>query len=146
MLVGLAVAVANIDEVIQPIRTAPDPVTAKERLMARDWPAADVAPLIRLIDDPEHPMGEGETYRLSEAQAKAIPDLRLQRLTGLERDKIAEELQGLSTEILDHLKRWRAARSASTSSGTNSSRSKASSAHRAARRSRIPNSSTTSKT
>jgi DNA gyrase subunit A len=103
VLVGLAIAVANIDEVIQLIRTAPDPVTAKERLMARDWPASDVAPLIRLIDDPEHPMGEGETYRLSEAQAKAILDLRLQRLTGLERDKIAEELQGLSTEITDHL-------------------------------------------
>nr|WP_298684164.1 DNA gyrase subunit A [uncultured Dongia sp.] len=103
VLVGLAIAVANIDEVIQAIRTAPDPVVAKERLMARDWPAADVEALIRLIDDPEHPMGEGDTYRLSDAQAKAILDLRLQRLTGLERNKIADELNELSKEIVDHL-------------------------------------------
>ncbi|TDQ80574.1 DNA gyrase subunit A [Dongia mobilis] len=103
VLVGLAIAVANIDEVIQAIRTAPDPQVAKERLMGRDWPAADVAPLIRLIDDPLHPLTEELTYRLSEAQAKAILDLRLQRLTGLEREKIAEELNGLAGEITDHL-------------------------------------------
>lgn len=103
VLVGLAIAVANIDEVIQAIRTAPDPQVAKERLMGRDWPAADVAPLIRLIDDPAHPLSEALTYRLSEAQAKAILDLRLQRLTGLERDKIAEELNSLAKEITDHL-------------------------------------------
>ena len=103
VLVGLAIAVANIDEVIQAIRTAPDPQVAKERLMGRDWPAAEVAPLIRLIDDPSHPLSETLTYRLSEAQAKAILDLRLQRLTGLEREKIAEELNALSGEIIDHL-------------------------------------------
>lgn len=103
VLVGLAIAVANIDEVIQAIRTAPDPQVAKERLMGRDWPAAEVAPLIRLIDDPSHPLSETLTYRLSEAQAKAILDLRLQRLTGLEREKIAEELNGLAKEITDHL-------------------------------------------
>ncbi len=103
VLVGLAIAVANIDEVIQAIRTAPDPTVAKERLMSRAWPAADVEALIRLIDDPEHPMGEGDTYVLSEAQAKAILDLRLQRLTGLEREKIADELNELAKEIIDHL-------------------------------------------
>lgn len=103
VLVGLAIAVANIDEVIHAIRTAPDPQVAKERLMNRDWPATDVAPLIRLIDDPAHPLSESESYRLSETQAKAILDLRLQRLTGLERDKIAEELNALAKEITDHL-------------------------------------------
>lgn len=103
VLVGLAIAVANIDEVIQLIRMAPDPQTAKDRIMARDWPAIEVASLIKLIDDPEYLLSEQQTYRLSEAQAKAILDLRLQRLTGLERDKIAEELQGLSSEITDYL-------------------------------------------
>jgi DNA gyrase subunit A len=103
VLVGLAIAVANIDEVIHAIRTAPDPQVAKERLMSRAWPAADVASLIRLIDDPAHAMGEGDTYVLSEAQAKAILDLRLQRLTGLERDKIADELSELAKEIVDYL-------------------------------------------
>src|SRR5213075_1223864 len=89
VLVGLAIAVANIDEVIAMIRSAPDPVVARERLMARDWPASDVAPLIA---QPGRAVAEDGTYRLSEVQARAILDLRLQRLTGLERDKIAEEL------------------------------------------------------
>ena len=83
---GLAVAVANIDEVIKVIRAAPDANTARESLMARDWPAADVEPLIKLIDEPGRTVVDG-TYRLSETQAKAILDLRLHRLTGLERDK-----------------------------------------------------------
>jgi DNA gyrase subunit A len=69
VLVGLAVAVANIDEVIALIRTAPDPATARERLMDRDWPARDVAPLIALIDDPRHRINEDGTFRLSEEQA-----------------------------------------------------------------------------
>jgi DNA gyrase subunit A len=88
--------------VIELIRTAPDPVTAREQLMERDWPAGDVAPLIELIDDPEHPVVDG-SYRLSEAQARAILDLRLQRLTGLERDKIAGELKEISAQILEYL-------------------------------------------
>jgi len=102
VLVGLAIAVANIDAVIELIRTAPDPVTAREQLMERDWPAGDVASLIELIDDPEHPVVDG-SYRLSEAQARAILDLRLQRLTGLERDKIAGELKEISAQILEYL-------------------------------------------
>ncbi|TXH33724.1 MAG: DNA gyrase subunit A [Rhodospirillaceae bacterium] len=103
VLVGLAIAVANIDEIIALIRRAPDPVVAREQLMARDWPAEDVAPLIRLIDDPTHTISENGTYRLSEAQARAILELRLQRLTGLERDKIADELKELSAKIVDYL-------------------------------------------
>jgi DNA gyrase/topoisomerase IV subunit A len=81
VLCGLAIAVANIDEVIRLIRTAPDPNAAREALMGRDWPAQDIAPLIALVDDPRHKLNEDGTYRLSEAQARAILDLRLQRLT-----------------------------------------------------------------
>ncbi len=102
VLVGLAIAVANIDEVIALIRGAPDPNTARSELMGRDWPAQDVASLIELIDDPNHLVVEGR-YRLSEAQARAILDLRLQRLTGLERDKIAGELSELAAEIEEFL-------------------------------------------
>jgi DNA gyrase subunit A len=102
-LLGLAVAVANIDEVIALIRNAPDPQVAKEQLMARDWPAEAIVPLIRLIDDPDYADGPSATYRLSEAQAKAILELRLQRLTGLEREKIAEDLGELARQITDHL-------------------------------------------
>jgi DNA gyrase subunit A len=103
VLVGLAIAVANIDEIIQLIRTAPDPTTARERLMARHWPALDVAPLIALIDDPRHRLAEDGTYQLSDAQARAILDLRLQRLTALGRDEIADELNKIGVEIADYL-------------------------------------------
>ncbi|UJX45332.1 DNA gyrase subunit A [Xanthobacter sp. YC-JY1] len=103
VLVGLAIAVANIDEVIRLIRTAPDPATARESLMGRDWPAKDMAPLIALIADPRHKLKEDGTYRLSEVQARAILDLRLQRLTALGRDEIAEELDKLAAEIADYL-------------------------------------------
>ena len=103
VLVGLAIAVANIDEVIEMIRRAPDPVAARERLMARDWPAADVAPLIVLIAEPGREVSAEGTYRLSEAQARAILELRLQRLTGLERDKIAEELGEVAQLIEGYL-------------------------------------------
>lgn len=103
VLVGLAIAVANIDEVIHLIRTAPDPGTAKERLMARDWPAGDIAPLVELIADPRHKLSPDGTYKLSEAQAKAILDLRLQRLTALGRDEIADELTALGEKIADYL-------------------------------------------
>ncbi|MFG1376084.1 DNA gyrase subunit A [Xanthobacter autotrophicus] len=103
VLVGLAIAVANIDEVIRLIRTAPDPASARESLMARDWPAKDMAPLIALIADPRHKLGPDDTYRLSFEQARAILDLRLQRLTALGRDEIAEELDKLAVEIADYL-------------------------------------------
>ncbi len=103
VLCGLAIAVANIDEVIHLIRTAPSPDEARERLMARDWPAGDIAPLIALVDDPRHKVAADGTYRLSEAQARAILDLRLQRLTALGRDEIGDELKGLAGQISDFL-------------------------------------------
>jgi len=102
ILVGLAIAVANIDAVIELIRKAPDPVVARERLMAQAWPASDIGPLIKLVDEPGRQTPEG-AYRLTDAQARAILELRLQRLTGLERDKIAEELQGLAKDIANFL-------------------------------------------
>ncbi|MEM9632549.1 MAG: DNA gyrase subunit A [Pseudomonadota bacterium] len=103
ILVGLGIAVANIDEVIHLIRTAPDPATARAQLMERDWPAHDVEPLIRLIDDPRHQVQEDGTYKLSEEQARAILDLRLQRLTALGRDEIDDELKKIGAEISDFL-------------------------------------------
>jgi DNA gyrase subunit A len=103
VLVGLAIAVANIDEVIELIRRAPDPNTARDRLMAKDWPASDVAPLIALIAEPGREVSAEGTYRLSETQARAILELRLQRLTGLERDKIAEELGEVAKLIEGYL-------------------------------------------
>jgi DNA gyrase subunit A len=103
VLCGLAIAVANIDEVIRLIRTAPDPNAAREALMGRDWPAQDIAPLIALVDDPRHKINEDGTYRLSETQARAILDLRLQRLTALGRDEIGDELSKLAAEISDYL-------------------------------------------
>ncbi|WP_280137216.1 DNA gyrase subunit A [Aureimonas sp. Leaf454] len=103
VLVGLAIAVANIDEIIKLIREAPDPQTARDRLMEREWEAKDVAPLIRLIDDPRHRISEAGTYRLSEVQARAILDLRLQRLTALGRDEIGDELNKIGVEIADYL-------------------------------------------
>ncbi len=101
--VGLAIAVANIDEVIRLIRTSPDTATAREALMSRDWPARDMAPLITLIADPRHVLSVDGTYRLSEIQARAILDLRLARLTALGRDEIAELLNKLAAEIADLL-------------------------------------------
>ena len=103
VLVGLAVAVANIDEVIALIRTAPDPATARERLMARDWPAKDVESLILLIEDPRHKIAADGTFRLSDEQARAILALTLSRLTALGRDEIGNELNGLGGEITDYL-------------------------------------------
>lgn len=103
VLVGLAIAVANIDEVIALIRKAPDPQTARDQLMTRRWPAAQVAPLIQLIDDPRHIIHEDNTYNLSEEQARAILELRLQRLTALGRDEIADELNKIGVEIADYL-------------------------------------------
>ncbi|CAK0779391.1 DNA gyrase subunit A [Azospirillaceae bacterium] len=99
VLVGLAVAVANLDEMIRLIRHAPDPTTARIRIMERAWPSADVAPLIALIDEPSLDPSAEQTYRLSEAQARAILDLRLHRLTGLERDKIGADLKEVSDRV-----------------------------------------------
>ena len=101
--VGLAIAVANIDEVIRLIRTSPDAAAAREALMGRDWPAHDMSPLIALIADPRHTLNADGSYRLSEQQARAILDLRLQRLTALGRDEIAEALNKLAVEIADYL-------------------------------------------
>jgi len=101
--VGLAIAVANIDEVIRLIRTSPDTGAAREALMDRDWPALDMAPLITLIADPHHTLKGDGTYRLSEVQARAILELRLARLTALGRDEIAEQLNRLAAEIADLL-------------------------------------------
>jgi len=103
LLLGLSIAVANLDEIIALIRNAPDPATARAGLVDRAWPAADVAPLVELVGEPGREVAADGTYRLSDEQARAILDLRLQRLTGLERDKIAEELRGLITEIAGYL-------------------------------------------
>ena len=103
VLVGLAVAVANIDEVIVLIRQAKDATEARMALMARDWPARDMIPLINLIADPRHRVAADDSFRLSEDQAKAILELRLQRLTALGRDEIAEELAKIGKEIEDYL-------------------------------------------
>ncbi|MGE0659472.1 MAG: DNA gyrase subunit A [Reyranellaceae bacterium] len=102
VLVGLAIAVTNLDPVIALIRKAPDPVVAREELMARDWPIGDLLPLLQLVDEPDR-IGDSGTYRLSETQARAILDLRLQRLTGLERDKIADELRQVTDQIREFL-------------------------------------------
>jgi DNA gyrase subunit A len=102
-LVGLAIAVANIDEVIALIRAAPDTATAREQLMARDWPAKEVAPLIALIADPRHLIADDGTIRLSEDQAKAILEIRLARLTALGLHELAEEVKTLAVSITDYL-------------------------------------------
>jgi DNA gyrase subunit A len=102
VLVGLAIAVANIDPVIALIRAAPDANVAREQLMARDWPAETVLPLIALLDEPGHGAKDGK-YRLSEIQAKAILELTLRRLTGLERDKIQLELTEIGEKIKEFL-------------------------------------------
>src|SRR5690242_15615132 len=103
ILVGLAIAVANIDEVIKLIRASRDAKEAREALMARDWPAKDMINMVLLIDDPRHTVSDAGTTRLSAEQAQAILDLRLQRLTALGRDEIKEELDKLAAEIADYL-------------------------------------------
>ncbi|PWE78595.1 DNA gyrase subunit A [Bradyrhizobium sp. SUTN9-2] len=101
--VGLAIAVANIDEIIKVIRHSPTPAAARETLMTRDWAARDVEDIITLIDDPRHRINEDGTIRLSLEQARAILELRLARLTALGRDEIGEELSKLAGEISDYL-------------------------------------------
>ena len=103
ILVGLAIAVANIDEMIKLIRAAKDANEAREELMKRDWAARDVAAMVTLIDDPRHSVSPAGTTRLSAEQAKAILDLRLQRLTALGRDEIKAELDKLADEIAEYL-------------------------------------------
>ncbi|NBX04286.1 MAG: DNA gyrase subunit A, partial [Alphaproteobacteria bacterium] len=98
----LAIAVANIDEVIAVIKASADPNVAREELMRRDWDASSVLPLLKLVDDEGNPVREGR-IRFTEAQARAILELRLQRLTGLERNKIDEEMQALAAEITEYL-------------------------------------------
>ena len=103
LLIGLATAVANIDEVIRIIRGSPDSNTARVALMERHWPAEDVAPLLALIDDVGNTITPEKTMRLTEAQARGILELRLARLTGLERDKIQAELTEVATRITELL-------------------------------------------
>ncbi|MGP3696283.1 DNA gyrase subunit A [Rhodobacter sp. NSM] len=103
ILCGLAVAVSNVDEVVATIRSSADPAEARERLMTRRWPAADIADYIRLIDDPSHTINEDGTYNLSEIQARAILDLRLQRLTAMGVKEVTDELAELAAKIRDFL-------------------------------------------
>lgn len=102
ILIGLAVAVANIDEIIALIKGAKDPQAAREELLDRAWNCGSVAALIQLVNEPGHKIDNG-TYRLSEVQARAILDLKLHRLTGLERDRIANELEEIVAQIKDYL-------------------------------------------
>jgi DNA gyrase subunit A len=103
LLIGLATAVANIDEVIRIIRSSPDSNTARAALMARDWPAENVAPLLALIDDVGNTISAANTMRLTDAQARGILELRLARLTGLEREKIQAELTEVAAKIAELL-------------------------------------------
>ncbi len=103
ILCGLAVAVSNVDEVVATIRASADAAEAREKLMTRAWPAADIAGYIQLIDDPTHTMNEDGTYHLSETQARAILELRLQRLTQLGVKEVTDELESLAAKIKDYL-------------------------------------------
>ena len=103
VLVGLGIAIANIDEVIRLIRASSSPAEAREQLMAREWPAKDMSPLVALIADPRHTMMESGNYRLSDEQARAILALTLQRLTALGRDEIGDELKKIGGEISEFL-------------------------------------------
>ncbi len=102
-LCGLAVAVSNVDEVVRTIRSSTDAAEARRRLMERRWPAEEIAPFIRLIDDPGHTVNADGTYNLSEVQARAILALRLQRLTQLGVQEITDELEQLAGKIRDYL-------------------------------------------
>ncbi|MFN7223197.1 MAG: DNA gyrase subunit A [Paracoccaceae bacterium] len=103
ILCGLAVAVSNVDEVVRTIRASADAAEAREKLMTRRWPAADIAPYILLIDDPSHTMNDDGTYNLSEVQARAILELRLQRLTQLGVKEVTDELEELAAKIKEYL-------------------------------------------
>jgi DNA gyrase subunit A len=103
ILCGLAVAVTNIDEVVATIRSSADAAEAREKLMTRRWPAQDILPYIKLIDDPTHTANEDGTYNLSEAQARAILELRLQRLTQIGVKEVTDELEELAGKIKEYL-------------------------------------------
>ena len=103
ILCGLAVAVTNVDEVVATIRSSADAAEAREKLMTRNWPAASIAEYIQLIDDPTHRMNEDGTYNLSETQARAILELRLQRLTQIGVKEVTDELQELAAKIREYL-------------------------------------------
>ncbi len=103
LLVGLAIAVANIDEVIRLIRASNDAAAARQALMERDWPAADIGVLLDLIDEPGNVISADGSVRLTDEQARGILELRLQRLTGLEREKIQEEMTEVGAKIRDLL-------------------------------------------
>ncbi len=103
ILCGLAVAVSNVDEVVATIRSSADPAEAREKLMTRRWPAHDIVEYIRLSDDPTHKINDDGTYNLSEIQARAILDLRLQRLTAMGVKEVTDELQELAAKIRDYL-------------------------------------------
>jgi DNA gyrase subunit A len=103
ILCGLAVAVANVDEVVATIRASADAAEARDKLMTRRWPAHEIAPYIQLIDDPTHKMNEDGTYNLSETQARAILELRLQRLTQLGVKEVTDELEELAKKIKEYL-------------------------------------------
>ena len=104
ILLGLVIAVTNLDEVVRIIRGSPNPATARETLLAREWPMGEIAPYIKLVEAIEDAgVADAATYRLSEIQVRAILDLRLHRLTALGRDEIGEELEGLATAIAEYL-------------------------------------------
>ncbi|MEP6266905.1 MAG: DNA gyrase subunit A, partial [Paracoccaceae bacterium] len=103
ILCGLAVAVSNVDEVVATIRASADAAEARAKLMNRRWPAQDIAPYIQLIDDPTHKMNDDGTYNLSETQARAILELRLQRLTQIGVKEVTDELEELAGKIKEYL-------------------------------------------
>ena len=103
ILCGLAVAVTNVDEVVATIRSSSDAAEAREKLMLRRWPAGSIAEYIKLIDDPTHTINKDDTYNLSETQARAILELRLQRLTQIGVKEVTEELKTLSVKIKEYL-------------------------------------------
>nr|WP_252731075.1 DNA gyrase subunit A [Pacificibacter marinus] len=103
ILCGLAVAVTNVDEIVATIRASADAAEARAKLMTRRWPAHDIAPYIKLVDDPSHTINEDGTYNLSEVQTRAILELRLQRLTQIGVKEVTDELQELAGKIKDYL-------------------------------------------
>jgi DNA gyrase subunit A len=103
ILCGLAVAVTNVDEIVATIRASADAAEARAKLMTRRWPAHDIAPYIKLVDDPSHTINEDGTYNLSETQTRAILELRLQRLTQIGVKEVTDELQELAGKIKNYL-------------------------------------------
>ena len=103
VLCGLAVAVSNVDEIVATIRASSDAAEARLKLMERRWPAAEISDYIRLIDDPTHTMNDDGTYNLSETQARAILELRLQRLTQIGVKEVTDELAVLAAKIKEYL-------------------------------------------